>query len=41
VKTHPFRIVNVFTHDRGALTGNRIFVGGDVVEIGRGTVRLD
>jgi len=24
--THPFRIVNVFTHDRGALTGNPLCV---------------
>jgi trans-2,3-dihydro-3-hydroxyanthranilate isomerase len=31
MKTHPFRIVNVFTHDRGALTGNPlcVFEGGE------------
>jgi hypothetical protein len=34
--THPFRIVNVFTQDRGALTGNPLCV----FELGRGTIDI-
>jgi predicted PhzF superfamily epimerase YddE/YHI9 len=35
--THPFRIVNVFTHNRGALTGNPLCV----FELGTGNVNVD
>lgn len=30
--THPFRIVNVFTHDKGALTGNPLCVFEDAAD---------
>ncbi len=40
--TRAFRILNVFTVPGDRMSGNPlcVFVGGDVVELGRGTITL-